>query len=332
MPDFINGSKLKQRLRAALSVGHDADFAVAFWGEGAAVELGIKSDREVKVDRKVRIVCNLLTGGTNPKEIRTLLECGAEVRQLNDLHAKIGVVGGMSFMGSSNMSKNGLGAVGNDANWQEANVVYRKARPEIQQMFEKFWDTATSIEEADLQAAGVAWARRQKANRQIAGRQEDRSLIDVLRKEPALLDALNVRMVVYDAVTDEEELTIVNDGNERARELYGQAFEAYWHWESIEKQAQTAYLLDYYRSPRSGELQGGTLYRRNTFEFPDFTLNRRKFQVVYKIKNIAEITYGPEDKKEVRKAFLQYVSNGERGEQGNKRFYNFPISELARYL
>ena len=60
-----------------------------------------------------------------------------------------------------------------------------------------------------LEAAAEAWNTRQQGNATIAARRGGRSLVDVLRTAPRELDALNVRMVVYDTVTDAEELTVL---------------------------------------------------------------------------------------------------------------------------
>lgn len=220
MPDFVNGPKLSRQLADALRNAKTARLAVAFWGNGAADKLGIQDKSGVRI----QIVCNLLTGGTNPDEIRTLISRGADVRQLNDLHAKLGVIDGLSFLGSSNMSINGLGAEGA---WREANVIYNRARPEIVELFKHFWDNATEIKEADLQAAAVAWSARGRENAAAAAAIGGRTLVEVLRTEPAQLDALNVRMVVYDTVTDEEELATLDNADELARQKYGDAFETY---------------------------------------------------------------------------------------------------------
>ncbi|WP_316398922.1 hypothetical protein [Bradyrhizobium sp. 33ap4] len=45
-----------------------ARLAIAFWGPGAARNLGISERRDC-----VEIICNLSQGGTNPDEIRTLM-------------------------------------------------------------------------------------------------------------------------------------------------------------------------------------------------------------------------------------------------------------------
>lgn len=295
MPDFVNGPELSRRLATAFRDGRHADLAVAFWGVGAADALGIQNN----TDMTIRIVCNLLSGGTNPDEIKTLLERGADVRQLNDLHAKLGVIGGISFLGSSNMSTNGLGSEEALDGWREANIVYDNARPEIHALFEAFWTDAAEITEADLAAAALAWAARRRGDAAVAASQGERSLVEVMRTAPAQLDALNVRMVVYDTMTDPEELEIIGNAEEQARQQYGEAFEVYWDWESMRTEAANAYLVDY-DWPARGRIARGALFRRDTDHFEDL---EDEFPVAYEIDTIEGITFPAADRAAIREAF-----------------------------
>ncbi len=325
MPDFLNGAELLKRINEACQQTKHADLAVAFWGAGAADTLGIKPGT------KTRIVCNLMSGGTNPKEIRKLQERGAEVRQLNDLHAKIGVVGDMSFIGSSNMSANGLGAEGSAAHWREANAVYGKARREIAKMFKAYWKASKAITEDDLTAAAAAWLNRQRGNAVVAARRDGRSLVDILRTSPEELNALNVRMVVYDTVTDPEDLAVLDTADEHAREKYGQTFTVYWDWKSLSQNAQTAYLVSF-DWPSRGGIARGALLRRNTDDFPDFEQDGEVFHPAHLVDGIEGITFDAADKVAIRAAFSAYVKAGAKSEEAEERAYNFPISEMAPYL
>lgn len=327
MPDFVNGPELTGRLRAVLHDAREARLAVAFWGRGAADALGIEKGTGVRL----RIVCNLLSGSTNPAEIRTLRSLGAEVRQLNDLHAKLGVIDDLSFLGSSNMSTNGLGEEGVGANWREANVVYDKARPEISRMFDDFWKRAEEISEADLDVAAAAWALRRRGNAVVAARQGNRSLVEVLRTAPMLLDALNVRMVVHEIENDDVEREILDNADRNARQRYGDAFRVYWDWDIMRAEAATAYLVDY-DWLADGGIADGALYQRDAENFPDFEENEESFHLAHEIKAIEGITFDESDEDAIRRAFYAYVQDDNAGEDGDYRTYNFLISELAPYL
>ena len=332
MHDFVDGSELSERLATALRDAKDVRLAVAFWGAGAAEALSI----HVGVGAKFRVVCNLSSGGTNPHEIRKLRKRGVEVRQLNDLHAKIGVVDDLSFLGSSNMSTNGLGGEYTGAGWQEANIVYQNARPEIADLFDDFWRTGTEINDEDLKKAEAAWDVRRKGNAIIEVR--NKSLVDVLRSAPDRLDALNVRMVVYEEITDPKERAEFESAGEEAKRRYGESFDVYGDWKSMKKKAPVAYLVDY-DWPARGSIAGGTLYRRDVINFPDFKVNGKKYCVVFEINNIKGMTFTMEDNKAIRIAFHKYVGAGNKNkypknksEYPGQLSYNFPISKLAPYL
>ncbi|WP_170764596.1 phospholipase D family protein [Ruegeria lacuscaerulensis] len=327
MPDFVNGNELLQCLATAIRDAKDVRLAVAFWGDGAADALGIDEG----FGAKFRIVCNLMSGGTNPNEIRRLQVRGAEVRQLNDLHAKVGVTDDLSFLGSSNMSTNGLGDEGSGASWREANIVYRNSRPEIEKIFEEFWRDSTEISKADLQNAEAVWTARRKGNAVASVGVAKRSLLDVLRTSPEYLGALNVRMVVYDTVTDPEELAILDRAEAEAQQRYNGPFEVYWDWESMETEAADAYLVDF-DWPAKGKIDEGNLYRREKHNFKDFSNEAGIFHAVLEIETIEGITFGAADKFAIRGAFHRYVQDGHKGEYESQRSYNFPISELAPYL
>lgn len=229
------------------------------------------------------------------------------------------------------MSTNGLGTEGKYVGWREANVVYGHARPEIVQMFKAFWKASKKIDEADLEAASVAWAKRQHMNAIVTARQGGLSLVDILRTAPAELDALNVRMVVYDTVTDPDDLAVLDNAEREVRDQYGQAFQVYWDWDSITTDASTAYLVDY-DWPARGGIARGMLYRRNAGDFPDFEQDGETFHVAYEIDDIEGITFGAVDRAIIGRAFHAYVKAGAAGEEKGQRIYNFPISELAPYL
>ena len=67
---FHSGSDGLQWVREKLSTEVDATLAVAFWGAGAIDALGLAS--LWSKPGKLRIICNLRMGGTNPSEINKL--------------------------------------------------------------------------------------------------------------------------------------------------------------------------------------------------------------------------------------------------------------------
>ena len=120
MPKLITGSELSELLANTVASDQRVQMAVAFWGAGAMQGLKLENHPNAQ------LICNLTSGGTNPHEIRKLMKAGISVRMHNRLHAKVGIVGDQfSFVGSSNMSANGLGFEGSEtAFWEEANIVF----------------------------------------------------------------------------------------------------------------------------------------------------------------------------------------------------------------
>jgi hypothetical protein len=132
--------------------------AVAFWGKGS------QSIFDRWNAKPLHILCNLALGGTNPSVIRKLrtLE-GAEVRQLDNLHAKLILTDRAMIVGSANMSSNGLGLEdGEVAGLRELGMVSRDAGhlDAARSWFEDVWKTSRSITDSDLDNAETAWEKR----------------------------------------------------------------------------------------------------------------------------------------------------------------------------
>ena len=72
---------------------------------------------------KLRIVCNLDHGATNPSVIKELIHHGADVRMHKQVHAKTCYMDSLSFLGSSSMSKNGL-SLPSSGEHEEVNMVF----------------------------------------------------------------------------------------------------------------------------------------------------------------------------------------------------------------
>jgi hypothetical protein len=332
MDKILNGCELSKHLKKALSTAKTARFAVAFWGSGASEILGIKAKSNVKF----KIVCNLLSGGTNPKEIRKMMDYDVEVRQLNDLHAKLGIIDNVSFLGSSNISTNGLGGDSGNAKWREANAVYDSAKQEIVEMFETFWDCAKAISDDDLKNADKAWNKRIRANAEInLNTVKDNSLIKALRSNPKEFDNLNVRMVVYDRMIDLSEIEEFKKAEKKIKKSHHENFSLYMDWtsKSMIQDSANSYLIDF-DWPRKGKISYQGLYRRNTSEFKDCKNEGTAWQVVYKVKDLKGVQIKiDEDVIALQKAFYRYVEDGNLGEGINDdRTYNFPITDLIKYL
>src|SRR5262245_29277937 len=82
--------------------------AVAYFGKGASKLLPLELGRTLIVDMSRHAVGS---GQTLPEEILTLVNKGVDVHSVQNLHAKVFVIGNRAFIGStnaSNHSANGL--------------------------------------------------------------------------------------------------------------------------------------------------------------------------------------------------------------------------------
>jgi phosphatidylserine/phosphatidylglycerophosphate/cardiolipin synthase-like enzyme len=107
-------------------------------------------------------------GGTNPAEIRALMNAGVHVSQSDILHAKVYLFDNQVIIGSSNASANGLSLQGGETSgWIEANVFCDEAAfcQKASRWFAKL--TTQIITEDDLKNAEEIWLRR-RANIQVA--------------------------------------------------------------------------------------------------------------------------------------------------------------------
>lgn len=132
--------------------------AVAFWGIGSE-EMLKKSGR-----KNVRLICNLIMGGTNPNVIENCL--GEHLKQHSTLHAKVYIGDHQAIVTSANASANGLGfEAGVASGWLEAGVLIDdpKQLKGICEWFDRTWKASREITKADIENAKRSWKMRQIA-------------------------------------------------------------------------------------------------------------------------------------------------------------------------
>lgn len=161
---LITENEISAKLKEALRDEINLDIAVAFWGDGNPLI-------DVFKTKNTRIICNLESGGTNPKIIEDLIKHGNEVqvKQNSKLHAKTYLGDGFVIIGSSNVSTNGMVNEGSEiVGWHEANV-YSSERNLVNQAakwFNKIWSDHSEtrmISQADLREAKIKWENKRKS-------------------------------------------------------------------------------------------------------------------------------------------------------------------------
>jgi hypothetical protein len=153
---FLHGAALNEAISSILAE-NSIRCAVAFWGKGAdALITGRKR-------QQIHLICNLMSGATNPHVIRKLQESGAEVRQADILHAKVYIGRDHAVVASANASANGLGLEGSEQrHWIEAGVEFTDTASVID-WFEQLWTDSRPITAADLAKATASWKPRRAA-------------------------------------------------------------------------------------------------------------------------------------------------------------------------
>lgn len=158
MLKFLRDGTIFEEIKDSIKKSDRVDIAVAFWGWGAKEQLGITRAK------KTRIVCDLLSGGCNPHEIRKLLtpelSKNVEVRYLDRLHAKVYLTPDSVIAGSANASTNGLGREGLLGTIEAAVLTNdRSAIDDAQAWFEDQWKLSKRVTEPVIDQAIEAWTR-----------------------------------------------------------------------------------------------------------------------------------------------------------------------------
>jgi hypothetical protein len=191
---FLETVNTRTEIRKLLKGGDLVRAAVSYWGAGAIEGLGIAEGQNLDV------VCDILSGGCNPDEVRRLQRIlGApRVRTYDRLHAKVWLSERSAVLGSSNASSNGLGFDGIEAaSLVEANVIVdaTDAVAAIKRWWtETIWNGSRKITEADLRQA----ARLRARHRAIRPLRTFPDLLTGLRTEPEAFADRNLYVWVWE--------------------------------------------------------------------------------------------------------------------------------------
>ena len=259
----VDGFELKKLLKKHISKNKDVSLAVAYWGQNTVDELGL---REVE---KLRIICNLDHGGTNPAVIKDLMRY-ANVRMHKQVHAKIGYMDSLSFLGSSNMSENGLSSPLSGGH-EEANMVFDGCYKGVQEKFEILWNGSDDVTRQALAKARRDW---------------DWNNNNRVKKLARMFQFKDAYVLTFEE-TDEEDDKILDDANARAENEFGNRYDVFWGWPEIPHDVS---LLCFQETEREGKL--------NNFSWDDFWRRESKiedqeydgniFQIVRKIRGVGE--------------------------------------------
>lgn len=170
---FLSSENYYAQLRELIEQSSHLSLAVAFWGEGAQHLIS----RHWKGE-KLRILCNLGSGGTNPGVISDLIVLSRkhpriQILALDDLHAKVAIGVESAIVGSANVSVNGLGLEAAECSgWQEAGMLVNNPESisEMNAWFEIMWGRGYEITPKHLAAAKMRWLKNRKGRPVTADR------------------------------------------------------------------------------------------------------------------------------------------------------------------
>tara|TARA_R110002110_G_scaffold165257_1_gene365585 strand:+ start:351 stop:1364 length:1014 start_codon:yes stop_codon:yes gene_type:complete len=156
---FFSNGDLSRKIKNLVAEG-GSRCAVAFVGK-EALEIIPKYP-----SRNTQVICNLLSGATNPYAIVELMKRrNCEVRRVDDLHAKVYLGDTRAIITSANLSANGLGyeTVNGISGWQEAGyeVTDENKLKEIREWYKALWRDSLEISDGDIEEAKERWFKHQ---------------------------------------------------------------------------------------------------------------------------------------------------------------------------
>lgn len=280
MNTFIADDGYLGAVRDAIANAQRIDVAVAFWGAGA-------DDLFTGVTVSTRILCNLLSGGTNPAPLRTLLESpNIELHHTADLHAKVLMTDTAVIVGSANFSTNGLHYEGNELDgWHEAGILTDEPNLVKQAgvWFERQWAASSEITFDDLEKAQKLW-NWSRAHRTTGPCKP----FNELRKAD-LLDR-PIYLVLWTEPASEEAQKEFNrakkkDWKDAVLRISGLSF--YECWDEL---PTDAYLIDAHVGPRGG-LTFGPVYKRVPRLDRDVPKAQTSIQIVTSVRQPADFPF-----------------------------------------
>ncbi|PCI26774.1 MAG: hypothetical protein COB67_09825 [SAR324 cluster bacterium] len=228
-------------------------FAVAFWGDGSIDSLEINDSPD-----EIKIICNLLSGATNPSVIKTLQENEkVDLRHHPQLHAKVYWTKNRGIVGSSNASANGLNFEGKGSKgWFEANLLTedRSVLNQLEVWFDGLWQQSEDINSEVLEEASLRWKLRRKSRVNRSGKVKE-SLLQALFNDPEDFKDRGIKLALY---FTGERSQLANEGLEEIKKSLSieksDELDCYEDWEEIPPGTD---IIDIYLGSRGGVNFGG---------------------------------------------------------------------------
>ena len=250
MHSFIADDGYLGAVRDAIANAQRIDVAVAFWGAGA-------DELFAGVNVPTRILCNLLSGGTNPAPLRKLLESPhIELRHTAKLHAKVIMTDKAVIVGSANFSTNGLHYEGHELDgWREAGILTHE--PNLVEQagvwFDQQWAVSLGVTPDTLNKAQKMW-KSSREHRSTGPRKP----FNKLRKADLL--GRPIHLVLWSDDASDPATKVFNAKKEEWEQegIRTQGLSFFEDWETL---PEDAYLIDVHVGPRGG-ITVGPVFKR----------------------------------------------------------------------
>jgi hypothetical protein len=276
---------------------------VAFWGTGA---LDLFCDVPKKRRKKIRIVCNLTMGGTNPRIIEDFRKKGFLVKHNPHLHSKVYWTDKGVVVGSANASANGLSLEGIDQRgWLEA-AFFTNRPSEIDTVGKyvgEIWAKSDQITSIDLKKAWKSWRDRRPPPPPCSGM----TFVDALQRgrftDKQQRIHISIDVVPFTGKQRRYIDTQAGELQEQLVELKGRRVDAWMEWRDIPRKE---YIVDFFLGPRGGLGFDGvwkTLPKRC-----DRTRSGATYQFAYRV-NVREIGMTASQCKQMKDAIQCIVRN-----------------------
>ncbi|MDQ7091719.1 MAG: phospholipase D family protein [Methylococcales bacterium] len=298
---FLNEVDIRTSISELFSESEHVDCAVAFVGE-KALEL-------IPKNCKVRMICNLESGATNPHTIKALFENDVEIKTSEKLHAKVYIGDNSTIIGSANLSANGLGLEGDEiTGWIEAGYKEetKDGQNKIRQWWLRHWENSKIITERDIEKYSKLWAVRRNSRSKI---QSDQSLLSVLSSNPERIKDRRIFFVLYTENNLSDEAQNILDNAQKNESKYGVNVEAYEGWEEL---PENSYLIDFYVGPRGGVTYQGiykTPEKKIIIKFPDRDGESETLFLCYKTEKINGYSVIASDFDNMKTAIKEMLKN-----------------------
>lgn len=260
---LIHDQRCLAAVRALLKGADSVRIAVAFWGAGS------ESVFEHWQGASLRIVCNLALGGTNPAAIRKLIGT-AEVRQLDNLHAKLLLTERAMILGSANMSANGLGFEGHEAaGFKELGLQCADANAlrKADAWFESIWTSSQPVIERDLQRAETQWSKR-RSTRPIW-----KTATSLLTQPASVLKDRQIYFAVFRTHLSTKGKERLKEENEKLESSH-EKLDGYEDWDGALPSDSEAVIIPVYWGQR-----GRVIISRPQRMVPELTIKKRGWRM-----------------------------------------------------